>query len=103
MARDPFYLGPLTAAAAHAAMREAGVRFNDFGTSRRANRRGTPKAARGSKEWMKQGNRGVGIDGKWQDMAGWGATSRDAPARTRASPGAGRATGSPSPSPLRRR
>ncbi|WP_339385833.1 fatty acid desaturase [Burkholderia sp. Ac-20379] len=43
--RDPFYLRQLTARAAHAAMREAGVPFNDVGTFRRANRRGPPRAA----------------------------------------------------------
>lgn len=36
--KEPFYVRQLTARKAHAAMREAGVRFNDFGTFRRANR-----------------------------------------------------------------
>lgn len=36
--RDPFYVRQLTAGKAHVAMREMGVRFNDFGTFRRANR-----------------------------------------------------------------
>lgn len=35
---DPFYLRQLTAKRAHAAMAEQGVRFNDLGTFRRANR-----------------------------------------------------------------
>lgn len=35
---DPFYVRQLTAPAAHRAMRENGVRFNDLGTFRRANR-----------------------------------------------------------------
>lgn len=35
---DPFYVRQLTARAGHRAMRENGVRFNDFGTFRRANR-----------------------------------------------------------------
>ena len=37
---DPFYLRQLTARAAHEAMRANGVRFNDLGTFRRANRLG---------------------------------------------------------------
>jgi fatty acid desaturase len=36
--RDPFYIRQWLAPAAHAVMREAGVRFNDVGTFRRANR-----------------------------------------------------------------
>jgi fatty acid desaturase len=36
--REPFYVRQLTAPRAHAVMREMGVRFNDFGTFRRANR-----------------------------------------------------------------
>lgn len=35
---DPFYIRQLTAKTAHAVMREHGVRFNDMGTFRRANR-----------------------------------------------------------------
>jgi len=35
---EPFYIRQWTAPEAHAAMREVGVRFNDFGTFRRANR-----------------------------------------------------------------
>jgi hypothetical protein len=35
---DPFYVRQLTAEAAHAVMAENGVRFNDLGTFRRANR-----------------------------------------------------------------
>ena len=35
---DPFYVRQLTAPAAHRVMRENGVRFNDLGTFRRANR-----------------------------------------------------------------
>ena len=35
---DPFYIRHMTAKAAHAAMRANGVRFNDLGTFRRANR-----------------------------------------------------------------
>jgi hypothetical protein len=35
---DPFYVRQLTARAAHRAMRDNGVRFNDLGTFRRANR-----------------------------------------------------------------
>lgn len=37
---EPFYLRQLTAPAAHAVMRANGVRFNDLGTFRRANRYG---------------------------------------------------------------
>jgi fatty acid desaturase len=37
---DPFYIRQLTANAAHQAMRANGVRFNDLGTFRRANRLG---------------------------------------------------------------
>ncbi len=36
--RDPFYLRQMTAPYAHKVMAEAGVRFNDLGTYRRANR-----------------------------------------------------------------
>jgi hypothetical protein len=36
--RDPFYIRQLTAKRGHAAMRVVGVRFNDFGTFKRANR-----------------------------------------------------------------
>lgn len=36
--RDPFYIRQLTAKRAHAAMRTVGVRFNDIGTFKRANR-----------------------------------------------------------------
>ena len=35
---DPFYLRQMTTRAAHHAMRANGVRFNDMGTFRRANR-----------------------------------------------------------------
>jgi hypothetical protein len=35
---DPFYLRQMTARVAHRAMRDSGVRFNDLGTFRRANR-----------------------------------------------------------------
>jgi hypothetical protein len=35
---EPFYIRQLTARAAHRAMRDNGVRFNDLGTFRRANR-----------------------------------------------------------------
>ena len=35
---DPFYVRQMTAKAAHSVMRENGVRFNDLGTFRRANR-----------------------------------------------------------------
>ncbi|HEX5657035.1 MAG TPA: fatty acid desaturase [Polyangiales bacterium] len=38
---EPFYLRQLTAADAHAVMRERGVRFNDLGTFWRANRYGS--------------------------------------------------------------
>ena len=38
---DPFYVRQLTAKTAHPAMRNNGVRFNDLGTFRRANRLGT--------------------------------------------------------------
>jgi hypothetical protein len=44
--RDPFYLRQLTARRAHAALRAVGVRFNDFGTFRRANRWRIAQAAR---------------------------------------------------------
>lgn len=43
--RDPFYIRQLTAKQAHRVMRQMGVRFNDFGTFRRANRFGTLPAA----------------------------------------------------------
>ncbi len=43
--KEPFYVRQWTAGAGHAAMRQAGVRFNDFGTFRRANRRGVARAA----------------------------------------------------------
>lgn len=36
--REPFYIRQWTAPTAHKVMREMGVRFNDFGTFRRANR-----------------------------------------------------------------
>nr|WP_256324414.1 fatty acid desaturase [Pseudomonas sp. 06C 126] len=36
--RDPFYLRQMTAPYAHKVMAQAGVRFNDFGTYKRANR-----------------------------------------------------------------
>lgn len=36
--KEPFYIRQLTAATAHPVMREMGVRFNDTGTFRRANR-----------------------------------------------------------------
>jgi hypothetical protein len=35
---EPFYVRQWTAREAHAVMRDMGVRFNDFGTFRRANR-----------------------------------------------------------------
>lgn len=44
--KETFYVRQLTARKAHAVMREMGVRFNDFGTFRRANRRQVePKVA----------------------------------------------------------
>lgn len=43
--RDPFYIRQLTAKRAHAAMRAVGVRFNDIGTFRRANRWNETRAA----------------------------------------------------------
>ncbi|AOK30160.1 MULTISPECIES: fatty acid desaturase [Burkholderia] len=43
--RDPFYIRQLTAKRAHAAMRAVGVRFNDIGTFRRANRWNEVRAA----------------------------------------------------------
>lgn len=39
VANEPFYVRQWTAAAAHAALRENGIPFNDLGTFRRANRR----------------------------------------------------------------
>jgi len=36
--KEPFYIRQITAPTAHRVMREMGVRFNDFGTFRRANR-----------------------------------------------------------------
>jgi hypothetical protein len=36
--RDPFYIRQMTAKKAHEVMRENGVRFNDLGTFKRANR-----------------------------------------------------------------
>jgi hypothetical protein len=44
--RDPFYIRQLTARTAHAALREVGVRFNDVGTFRRANRWGAYRPGR---------------------------------------------------------
>ena len=46
--RDPFYIRQLTAKTAHAALREAGVRFNDIGTFARANRWGPYRARHGA-------------------------------------------------------
>lgn len=43
--KETFYVRQLTARRAHAVMREMGVRFNDFGTFRRANRYTTAGAA----------------------------------------------------------
>jgi fatty acid desaturase len=45
--QQPFYLRQMVAAAAHAEMKKQGVRFNDLGVFRRANRRGeyVPQAA----------------------------------------------------------
>ncbi|KUY85802.1 fatty acid desaturase [Burkholderia sp. RF4-BP95] len=45
--RDPFYIRQLTARTAHQALREVGVRFNDVGTFRRANRWGAYRPVRG--------------------------------------------------------
>ncbi|MCF5142042.1 fatty acid desaturase [Pseudomonas sp. PA-6-1D] len=42
--RDPFYLRQMTAPHAHKVMAQAGVRFNDFGTYKRANRYSTKHA-----------------------------------------------------------
>jgi hypothetical protein len=42
---DPFYLRQLTAPVAHAAFRANGVRFDDFGTFRRANRYGAAQSS----------------------------------------------------------
>lgn len=42
---QPFYVRQLSARAAHRAMRENGVRFNDFGAFRRANRWGAAQGA----------------------------------------------------------
>jgi hypothetical protein len=39
VANEPFYLRQWTSRAAHIALRENGIPFNDFGTFRRANRR----------------------------------------------------------------
>ena len=36
--KEPFYIRQWNAGIAHQVMREMGVRFNDFGTFRRANR-----------------------------------------------------------------
>ncbi len=36
--KEPFYIRQMTAPLAHRVMRDAGVRFNDFGTFARANR-----------------------------------------------------------------
>ncbi|TAK79700.1 MAG: fatty acid desaturase [Aquabacterium sp.] len=38
--KEPFYVRQMTAGTAHQVMREMGVRFNDLGSFRRANRRG---------------------------------------------------------------
>ena len=44
--REPFYIRQMTASVAHPLMREMGVRFNDLGTFRRANRwQAAPAAA----------------------------------------------------------
>ncbi|SDW98549.1 fatty acid desaturase [Marinobacter mobilis] len=43
--REPFYIRQWTAPTAHKVMREMGVRFNDFGTFRRANRFARPSEA----------------------------------------------------------
>lgn len=43
--KEPFYIRQMTAPAAHKVMREMGVRFNDIGTFRRANRYTRPAAA----------------------------------------------------------
>lgn len=43
--KEPFYIRQLTAPAAHRVMRDMGVRFNDFGSFRRANRRYSEAAA----------------------------------------------------------
>ncbi|MDP2228920.1 MAG: fatty acid desaturase [Moraxellaceae bacterium] len=43
--RDPFYIRQWIAPGLYPLMRENGIRFNDFGTFRRANRLGTPAAA----------------------------------------------------------
>ncbi len=42
--KEPFYLRQMTAREAHRVMREMGVRFNDFGSFRRANRWHSPAA-----------------------------------------------------------
>ncbi|MCH9829329.1 MAG: fatty acid desaturase [Gammaproteobacteria bacterium] len=51
--KEPFYIRQLTAARAHKVMREMGVRFNDLGTFRRANRYGVDERA--SRESVKPG------------------------------------------------
>ncbi|EDX89618.1 hypothetical protein ADG881_1720 [Alcanivorax sp. DG881] len=38
MIRDPFHVRQMTAKRAHGVLKENGVRFNDLGTFRRANR-----------------------------------------------------------------
>lgn len=43
--KEPFYIRQMTAPTAHRVMREMGVRFNDFGTFRRANRWSREEAA----------------------------------------------------------
>ena len=43
--KEPFYIRQWNAAIAHQVMREVGVRFNDFGTFRRANRFGLQRTA----------------------------------------------------------
>src|SRR3546814_13463832 len=47
---QPFYVRQLTARAAHQVMRDNGVRFNDVGALRRANRRGRSEERRGGTE-----------------------------------------------------
>ncbi|HVU00149.1 MAG TPA: fatty acid desaturase [Polyangiaceae bacterium] len=46
VANEPFYVRQWTAPAAHRALRENGIPFNDLGTFRRANRREEPRVAR---------------------------------------------------------
>jgi fatty acid desaturase len=52
--KEPFYIRQLSAPVAHKVMREMGVRFNDVGTFRRANRWSAEPSV--AAEWVQQGS-----------------------------------------------